>query len=425
MIIQYSDFLDLNYKPSDKDLICLFRITPNKFTIDEAAARVASESSNGTWTGIDVPKHVGKLSAKVFKIQGDLAWIAYPPELFEKSNMPQIVSSIMGNIFGMKAVKWLRLEDVRWPRSIIKSFQGPKYGIAGIRKILKIKERPIIATVPKPKTGYTPKEHAQVGYEAWTGGVDLLKDDENLTSQSFNKFEKRLKESMKMLEKAEKETGERKGYLVNISAETEEMIRRAKLVKETGNKFVMVDILTIGWAAFQTIRKVTGELGLAIHAHRAFHAAFDRNPRHGVSMKVIVEMARIIGSDTLHIGGMGKLEGGRTYVSNNYLKATAKRNDAFHNILAQDWYGVKPLLPCSSGGLHPGIIPRLINLLGKDLLIQVGGGIHGHPQGTRAGAKAVRQTIEAIMSGCSLQDYAKAHEELKVALEKWGRETPK
>ncbi len=425
MIIQYTDFLDLDYKPSDKDLICLFRIEPNKMSIDLAAARVASESSNGTWTGIKVPEHVKKLSAKVFKIQGNLVWIAYPQELFEKSNMPQIVSSIMGNIFGMKAVKWLRLEDVKWPRSIIKSFKGPKYGIKGIRKILGIKERPIIATVPKPKTGYTPDEHARIGYEAWTGGADLLKDDENLTGQRFNKFEVRLEKSMKMLRRAEKETGEKKGYLVNISAETEEMIRRAELVKDSGNKFVMVDILTVGWAGLQTIRNITGKLGLAIHAHRAFHAAFDRNPKHGVSMKVIVEMARIIGTDTIHIGGMGKLEGGKVYVSNNYLKATSKRNDAFENTLAQEWYGVKPLLPCSSGGLHPGIIPRLITLLGKDLLIQVGGGIHGHPKGTHAGAKAVRQTIEAIMKDIPLEKYAKTHPELKEALEKWGRTTPK
>jgi len=92
----------------------------------EAAARVASESSNGTWTGLSVPSHISKLSAKCFKIKGEYAWIAYPGELFEQGNMPQVVSSIMGNIFGMKAVRSLRLEDVSWPRALVKSFRGPK-----------------------------------------------------------------------------------------------------------------------------------------------------------------------------------------------------------------------------------------------------------------------------------------------------------
>ncbi len=425
MIIRYEDFLDLNYNPSRNDLICLFRVTPaTGLTMKEASARVASESSNGTWTGLEVPAHIKKLSAKVYKIRGDHAWIAYPNELFEEYNMPQIVSSIMGNIFGMKAVKGLRLEDVTWPRNIIKSFKGPKYGVKGVRKLLRVNDRPLTATVPKPKTGYYPQEHARVGFEAWTGGVDLLKDDENLTSQRFNPFEKRLKESMKALRKAEELTGNKKGYLVNISASTEEMIKRARMVKESGNKFVMIDILTVGWSGLQAIREETGRLGLAIHAHRAFHSAFTRNPRHGVSMKVIVEMARIIGTDTIHIGGLGKLEGDKKEVSDNYMKAT-RNNEAGVNTLPQQWYGTKSLLPCSSGGLHPGIVPRLIDLLGKDLLLQLGGGIHGHPGGTHAGAIALMQTLEAINKGVSLSEYAKTHSELRAALKKWGRKTPK
>lgn len=113
MIIQYKDFLDLSYKPSSNDLICLFRIIPGKnFTIKEAAARVASESSNGTWTGLEVPSHIPKISAKCYNIQKDLVWIAYPEVLFEQGSIPQVVSSVMGNIFGMKAVNGLRLEDI-------------------------------------------------------------------------------------------------------------------------------------------------------------------------------------------------------------------------------------------------------------------------------------------------------------------------
>jgi len=426
MIIRYSDFLDLKYKPGRNDLICLFRITPAKgFSMREAAARVASESSNGTWTGLSVPDHIKSLSAKCYQIKGDHAWIAYPIDLFEHGNMPQVVSSIMGNIFGMKAVDGLRLEDVSWPKQLVKSFKGPQFGVKGIRRILNVKSRPITATVPKPKTGYYPDEHASVGFKAWTGGVDLLKDDENLSSQSFNPFEKRLAKSIEVMRKAEKETGERKGYLVNVTAETNEMLRRARLVKESGNKFLMVDLLTVGWAGLQTLRDECQKLGLAIHAHRAFHSTFDRNPKHGVSMKVIVEMARIIGTDTIHIGGLGKLVGDRKEVSDNYLKCISSSNKPGPEVLVQDWFKVKSLLPCCSGGLHPGIIGRLIKLLSNDILIQAGGGIHGHPQGTHFGAIALRQALEALQEGVPLSSYAKTHEPLRLALDKWGKLTPK
>ena len=239
----YLGFVDLSYEPSENDIICVFRVKPaDGFSIGEAAGRVASESSVGTWTTLSrLPKRIKKLMARVFNIQGDLIKVAYPIDLFEEGNLPQLLSSVAGNIFGMKALKSLRLEDILLPKSYIKDFKGPGYGIRGIREMLRIRDRPLTATVPKPKVGFSFDEYAQVGYEAWVGGIDLLKDDENLTSQSFIKFEKRIKAVMKMRDKAEKETGERKSYLVNITAETNEMVRRAKLVRDYGNEYVMID----------------------------------------------------------------------------------------------------------------------------------------------------------------------------------------
>ena len=338
--------------------------------------------------------------------------------------MPQILSSIAGNIFGMKALEGLRLVDVQWPKNILNSFKGPQYGIKGIRDLLNVKKRPITATVPKPKVGYFAEEHAQHGYEIWTGGVDLLKDDENLSNQKFNRFEKRLDLSMKMRDKAENETGERKSYLINITSEVDEMKSRAKLVKDFNNEYVMIDILTIGWAAVQTIREECEKLGLAIHAHRAFHAAFDRNPNHGMSMKVLAEIARMQGVDQLHIGGLGKLAGDKTEVLNNYKKIAQNSNEDDVEVLAQNWYGMKNVLSVCSGGVHPGIIHRLIELLSTDIAVQVGGGVLGHPGGTRSGAKALRQAIDAYMDNISVKEYAKSHAELKQALDLWGAETP-
>jgi ribulose-bisphosphate carboxylase large chain len=94
-------------------------------------------------------------------------------------------------------------------------------------------------------------------------------------------------------------------------------------------------------------------------------------------------------------------------------------------MLTQDWGTIKPALPVSSGGLHPGLIPLVMKTLGNDCALLVSGGIHGHPKGTRAGAKAVMQAIEATMKDIDLDEYAKKNLELKQALGKWEYYRPK
>ena len=422
----YHEFVDPNYRPDPNDLLCLFRAEPAAgFTIQDAAGRVASESSVGTWTEVTTMKpRIRKLMAKAYSIEGNVVKIAYPYALFEQNNMPQILSSIAGNVFGMKAVQNLRLEDIRWPLKLARSFKGPLLGTPGVRRIFRARERPLTATVPKPKLGLTAKEHARAGYEAWVGGVDLLKDDENLTSQSFNKFKQRVNECFRLRDKAEKETGERKSYLINVTAETEEMRRRAKAVANAGGEYVMIDILTCGWSGLQTMREVCGDLKLAIHAHRAFHATFTRIPTHGVSMLVVSDVARLIGVDQLHIGTViGKLEASREEVLG--LRDNLQRNSiqADKTQLGQEWGRIRPVFPTCSGGLHPGLVPELMRIVGSDIIIQAGGGIWGHPDGGEAGAKALRQAIDVGMSGKNLQDYAKDHRELQRALETWGEAT--
>ncbi|MBI1972102.1 MAG: type III ribulose-bisphosphate carboxylase [Candidatus Aenigmarchaeota archaeon] len=420
----YADFVHPGYRPLNSELVCLFRITPAKgISMREASGRVASESSNGTWTDVSLrDERIVRLGAKAFETRGGFVKIAYPAGLFEPGNMPQILSSIAGNIFGMKAVSGLRLEDVAWPRKILKSFMGPQFGIKGIRKMFRVYGRPLTATVPKPKVGMTSEEHARTGYEAWVGGLDLLKDDENLSSQSFNKFERRVEKSFGMRDRAEKETGEIKSYLVNVSAETEEMLRRARFVKKHGGEYVMVDALTVGWAAVQTLRRECEDLGLAMHMHRAMHAAMDRNPLHGISMLALSTMSRLVGVDQLHIGTVvGKLVSPRGEVKAVQDKITSKKSK---KILNQNWENTKPVLPTSSGGLHPGLVPDVMKIMGRDIVIQAGGGVHGHPGGTRAGAAALLQAVESVMENVSLSEYSKNHAELRKALEHWGRVKP-
>ena len=413
------DFVNLKYKPTSKDLICLFRVEPNKISLRDAAANVALESSVGTWTKLSTEKeYMKKLGAKVFSIKGDKVKIAYPSELFEAGNAPNILSSIAGNIFGMKAVKNLRLEDIKIPKNILSGFKGPKYGIKGIRKMMKIKERPLIGTIVKPKLGLKTKDHAEVASQAWLGGCDVVKDDENLSSQTFNKFEARLARTLEAANHAEEQTGEKKAYLVNVTAETKQMMQRAQLVEDIGGKYVMIDIVTAGFAALQTLREANFKL--AIHAHRAMHAAFTRNEKHGISMMVLADIARLIGVDQLHIGtAVGKLEGDIELVSELNEEMEKKIVKETKMKLAQNWGKIKPTLSVSSGGLHPGHVPYLVKHLGKDLVLQFGGGIHGHPKGTLRGAIAARQALQSVLEKVPIKQYAKDHIELKEALEYW------
>ena len=411
----YDEFVDLDHEPDKDDLVCIFRIEPDGISLEEAAGRVASESSVGTWTTLStLPERIDSLKARVFEIQENTAKISYPLELFEEGNIPQLLSSIAGNVFGMKALKKLRLEDVIIPEKYARRFPGPAYGIEGVRKFMGIKKRPLTATVPKPKVGFNADEYAKIAEESLRGGIDLLKDDENLTSQSFIRFEKRLEKVMKVIERVEHETGEHKSYMVNITAETEEMKRRMEAVADYGNKYVMVDIITSGWSSLQTIRNMAGDLGLAIHAHRAMHGAFTKLPDHGISIKVITKLSRLAGVDNMHVGtGVGKMSGKTEEVTE------------LAGICRDDMFGLKRVFPVSSGGLHPGLVPDIISLFGTDVIIQAGGGIHGHPSGSEAGARALRQAIDMALEGIPLEDGAKNYRELSLALKKWGTARPK
>ena len=405
--MKYLDFVDLTYKPNETDLICTFSIEPEGLSLREAAGGVAAESSVGTWTELTTEQpYVKRLAAYVFGVDGSIVKIAYPKELFEPANMPNILSSVAGNVFGLKALKNLRLLNIEFPKQLLNSFKGPAFGIYGIRKLLKITKRPLVGTIIKPKLGLKTKDHAKVAFEAWFGGCDVVKDDENLSSQSFNPFEERLTQTLESRDKAQDETNERKVYMINITAETQTMINRAQTVVDQGGEYVMVDILTCGWSALQTLRDQNFKL--VIHAHRAGHAAFTKNPLHGIAMKPVATVARVIGVDQLHVG---------TVVG----KMSETKTEVIENIHAcKDEMGfLKSVLPVASGGLHPRLVPALIETFGNDFVIQAGGGIHGHPEGTVAGAKALRQAVDATLYGKTLEEYAKNHQELAVALKKW------
>ncbi|MFY1644353.1 type III ribulose-bisphosphate carboxylase [Methanoculleus bourgensis] len=425
----YEEFVDTDHTPGPDELVALYYFEPAAgISKEEAVGRIASESSTGTWTTLfTMPPRMRDLQAKAFEIEGNYVKIAYPLALWEEGNAPQLLSGIAGNVFGMKALESLRLIDASLPADYLRHFKGPHFGMEGIRDMMKVHGRPLTGAVPKPKVGFTAEEHAEVGYETWMGGFDFVKDDENLTSLAFNRFEDRVRAMATMRDKAEQETGDVKSAFINITADTETMKKRAEMLADYGWNYAMIDVVVTGTAAVATLRDHCSDLGLAIHAHRAMHAAFDRDEKHGITMQFLAKIMRLIGVAQIHTGtAVGKLVGTKAEATVLADMVREKHTNAVdHMALDQDWGAIKSAFPVSSGGLHPGLVPDVLDIYGSDLVLLVSGGIHGHPKGTRAGAMATMQAIEAWSEGETLEEKAKKAPELREALEKWGYYKPK
>lgn len=415
----YKDFIQLDSPATKDEVLCTFRVEKDPgVDFEWAAGALAAESSIGTWDpGLTtMTGEERQYGARVVKMDESkhLVWVAYPEALFERGNLSQLLSSVVGNVYGLKEVKKLRFVDIEMPAGFVKSFKGPQLGMEGVRKMTNIHGRPITGTIVKPKLGLSSDNWAKAAYNAWRGGIDFVKDDENLTSMQFNNFYDRARKVMEAKKKAERETGERKLYFCNVSAPVTEMKKRADFVcDEMGNDYVMIDVLTVGWSAVQEMRDYLDGKGIGIHAHRAMHGAFSRLEEHGIDMLPVSKWIRMAGSDTLHAGtlGAGKMftEGGKSHARQIY------------DMLRSDWHGLKKVFPVASGGMHPGVIHQVWDAVGDpDFCTAAGGGVHGNPLGSEAGARAMRQAIEAYQKGVSVEEHAKKHDELAAAVKRWG-----
>lgn len=383
--------------------------------IEKAAKAIAEEQSTGTWTDITTKRKEidEKLSAKVLEIDEPIVKIGFPIELFEIENIPQFLATVAGNLFGLGEIKNVRLVDIKLPKSFTKEFKGPRFGIEGVRKIVgtDIDKRPHVGTIIKPKVGLNPKETAEVAYNAGIGGCDLIKDDETLTNQKFCPMVERIVKVMEKLDRINEESGRNVLYAVNITVGAEKILERGDIAKENGANMLMIDVLTAGFSSLQALRN-DESINLPIHVHRTMHGAITRNKKHGIAMLPIAILTRLCGGDKLHTGtASGKME--------SKILEVKEIND----FLRSDWQGFKKTFPVASGGLHPALVPYEIHAFGNDLVLQAGGGIHGHPYGTIVGAKAMKQSVEAVIKKITLENYAKSHFELAKAMEKWkGRE---
>jgi ribulose-bisphosphate carboxylase large chain len=439
-------YWDPDYVPQDTDVLALFRVTPQE-GVDpvEAAAAVAGESSTATWTVVWTDRLTAceVYRAKAYRLDpvplspGQyFAYIAYDIDLFEEGSIANLTASIIGNVFGFKAIKALRLEDMRLPVAYLKTFQGPATGVVVERERLDKFGRPLLGATVKPKLGLSGKNYGRVVYEALRGGLDFTKDDENINSQPFMRWRDRYLYCMEGVNRAEAASGEVKGHYLNVTAPTmEDMYERAEFAKELGSVIVMVDLVA-GYTAIQSMARWARRNDMILHLHRAGNSTYSRQKNHGMNFRVICKWMRMAGVDHLHAGTVvGKLEGDPRMIKGFYATLLEPRTEARleHGLFfEQDWISMRKVMPVASGGIHAGQMHQLLHYLGEDVVLQFGGGTIGHPMGIQAGATANRVALEAMVLARNegrdtlregpeiLQEAARTCSPLRAALETWG-----
>lgn len=438
-------YWDPDYVVKETDILALFRVTPQP-GVDpvEASAAVAGESSTATWTVVwtDLLTACDLYRAKAYKVdpvpnstEQYFAYISYDIDLFEEGSIANLTASIIGNVFGFKAVKALRLEDMRIPVAYLKTFQGPATGIVVERERMDKFGRPFLGATVKPKLGLSGKNYGRVVYEGLKGGLDFLKDDENINSQPFMRWKERFLYSMEAVNRSIAATGEVKGHYMNVTAATmEDMYERAEFAKQLGTVIIMID-LVIGYTAIQTMGIWARKNDMILHLHRAGNSTYSRQKSHGMNFRVICKWMRMAGVDHIHAGTVvGKLEGDPLMIRgfyNTLLLTHLSVNLPQGIFFEQDWASLRKVTPVASGGIHCGQMHQLLDYLGEDVVLQFGGGTIGHPDGIQAGATANRVALESMVLARNegrdyvaegpqiLQDAAKTCGPLQTALDLW------
>lgn len=419
IVVQYPEALE-----KDRFVIATYYCAtkPNTNIIKFAAA-IGIEQSCGTW--IKVPQETDEIREKcIGRLVGVYETPAYqislPEDIKERhliiriaypwanfgSQFAMMMSTVIGEISSSGKVKLL---DLEFPDSFLKNFSGPKFGIQGIRDLLSVHDRPLLNNMIKPCTGMSPQATAELAYESAVGGVDIIKDDELISNPVHCPLVERVKCVMESLKRADDRKGEKTLYAVNITDSTDKLNENAYRAIESGANALMINFGTVGLDATRMLAE-NKNINVPILGHPAYNGAVYESSWSGMSVGLIgAKLPRLAGADMIiSFSPYGKL----TMLMDTFIDVGYKMMAPFANI--------KPVFSMPGGGTTQGHVEDVVKKFGIDVIIASGAGIHGHPMGTRAGAKAFRQAIDAAVKGQSTDEAAKEHEELRIALQLWG-----
>ncbi|MBD7968095.1 2,3-diketo-5-methylthiopentyl-1-phosphate enolase [Paenibacillus gallinarum] len=398
-----------------------YRIYDDKANFHKKAESIAIGMTVGSWTELPEAKrekmkqHLGQVldvqvhepeNAQAGERYGDVT-IAYPDINFSK-DIPALLVTVFGKISMDGKIKLMQLGV---SDAFASHFPGPKFGIQGVRDLLGVPNRPLLMSIFKSVIGLNASELREQFLRQALGGVDLIKDDEILFENELTPIEKRVEVCIRAAEEASKETGKKLLYATNLTGPTSRLHEQARKAIDAGANALLFNVLSYGYDVLHELSK-DPEISVPIMAHPALAGAYYPSPYHGISASVLLgQLMRLAGADLV-------------LFPSPYGSVTMPReeNMGIKEQLLTSALSVKQSMPVPSAGIHPGLVPLILQDFGTDVIVNAGGGIHGHPMGTEAGGRAFVQAIEAAQQGVSLSDYALAHPELASALQLWGGE---
>ncbi|WP_433749165.1 2,3-diketo-5-methylthiopentyl-1-phosphate enolase [Falsibacillus pallidus] len=398
------------------EIIASYRVLGRLGSFEKKAEEIALGLTVGTWTSLpeleqeQLKKHKGRtVSVKEQKggngdeVIAEIS-IAYPALNFS-ADLPAILTTVFGKLSLDGKIK---LIDLDFSAELKRHFPGPRFGIEGIREELNVYDRPLLMSIFKGVIGKDLSFLSHQLREQARGGIDLVKDDEILFDNPLTPFEKRVIEGKKVLGEVYRETGHKTLYAVNLTGRTSGLRDKARRAKELGADALLFNVFTYGLDVLQELRE-DDEIALPLMAHPSFSGAFTSSNIYGASHSLFLgKLLRIAGADF-------------SLFPSPYGSVALEKSSALsikHDLLEQNEF--KRTFPVPSAGIHPGLVPLLIEDFGKDSIINAGGGVHGHPDGACGGGRAFRQAIDAVLSGRSLEEQCAESPELAKALGKWG-----
>lgn len=323
-------------------------------------------------------------------------------------NLPTLVSTLQGNLYELAEFSGLRLLDFDVPPSFAAHFRGPKFGVAGTRRLTGVEARPLIGTIIKPSIGLTPQQTAELVRTLIEAGIDFIKDDELMADPPHSPFDARVDAIMAVVNAHAARTGRKVMYAFNVSDEFDPMLRHYEKVVSAGGTCAMLSLNSVGLSAAKKIC----DLGvLAIHGHRNGWGMFNRHPQLGMDFPAYQKLWRLAGVDHLHVNG----------IANKFWEPDDSVVKSIASCLAAAPLG-KPLLPVVSSGQWGGQAPETWRRTRTvDLLYQAGGGIMAHPAGAAAGVRSLRVWWEAAVEGLTAEQAVVKYPELAQSVAKFGK----
>ncbi|MBK8503323.1 MAG: ribulose-bisphosphate carboxylase large subunit family protein [Saprospiraceae bacterium] len=322
-------------------------------------------------------------------------------------NLPNLVSTIAGNLFELAPFSGLKLLDFDLPEDFNQKYTGPKFGIEGTRRWINVWDRPIIGTIIKPSVGLSPQQTATQSKQLIEAGLDFIKDDELQGDAPHCPFDARVREVMQVIDMFAQKTGKNVMYAFNLSGDLDDMMSRHDFLVKMGATCLMVNLNSVGISAVHHLARHTQ---LPIHGHRNGWGMLSRSPVLGIEFPAYQKIWRVAGVDHMHTNG----------IRNKFCESDASVISSIKSCL-NPFIGLKSPLPVLSSGQWAGqTVDTYQAVESTDLMYLCGGGIVSHPSGMQAGVKSVIQAWEAAMQNQSLEAYAEHNRELKEALDFFG-----